>query len=298
VIGVANDQRYKKLRAAMLPLVMTAPACAFVVLFVVIPIFCLGIYSFWTLLPDGTVLHELTWDNWRGLFTGSFYGSVLLDTFRLALVSTVTCALIGYGPAYFMATVDPKWKGPLTLLLFLPSWISYLIRTMSWLPVLGKNGLVNTALMDAGAISEPLPLLYNHFTVYLGLVHYLLPIMILNIYLGLSGVDQTLISAARTLGASSREAFFSVTFPLALQGLSAGCLLCFILTLGTFVTPEILGGPGTLYYGNLVYETILHQLDWPTGSVLAIVIVVLLILLLYIYSRFMGLSSVLRAIKS
>jgi spermidine/putrescine transport system permease protein len=89
-----------------------------------------------------------------------------------------------------------------------------------------------------------------------------------------------------------------VTFPLALPGLSAGCLLCFILSLGTFVTPQILGGPGTTFYGNLVYETILHQLDWPTGAMLSVVIMVLLIALLYVYGRFMGLSTVLRAIKS
>ena len=129
-------------------------------------------------------------------------------------------------------------------------------------------------------------------------MHYLLPIMILNIYLGLATVDPTIVAAARTLGANARQAFLAVTFPLALPGLSAGCLLCFILSLGTFVTPQILGGPGTTYYGNLVYDTILHQLDWPTGAMLSVVIMVLLIALLYVYGRFMGLSTVLRAIKS
>ena len=281
-----------------LPLALMAPALAIIAFYVIVPLVCLGAYSFWTMLPDGTVVRDFSLETWQSLVTDPFYGSVLLDTFQLAFVSTVICVVVGYGPAYLMASAAPRWRGVLTILLFLPSWISYLVRTMSWLPVLGKNGLVNTALLGAGVVEQPLPLLYNHFTVYLGLVHYLLPIMILNIYLGLATVDPTIVAAARTLGANARQAFLAVTFPLALPGLSAGCLLCFILSLGTFVTPQILGGPGTTYYGNLVYDTILHQLDWPTGAMLSVVIMVLLIALLYVYGRFMGLSTVLRAIKS
>jgi spermidine/putrescine transport system permease protein len=295
---MAVTQASSPRQAKVLPLALMLPALTIIGFYVVVPLVCLGAYSFWTMLPDGRVLRDFTLETWQSLFTDSFYVSVLLDTFQLAFVSTVICALIGYGPAYFMASAAPKWRGILTILLFLPSWISYLVRTMSWLPVLGKNGLVNTALLDVGIINQPLPLLYNHFTVYLGLVHYLLPIMILNIYLGLATVDSTIVAAARTLGANARQAFLSVTFPLALPGLSAGCLLCFILSLGTFVTPQILGGPGTTYYGNLVYDTILHQLDWPTGAMLSVVILVLLIALLYVYGRFIGLSTVLRAIKS
>src|SRR5260370_42509545 len=112
-----------------------------------------------------------------------------------------------------MASAAPRWGGVRTILLFLPSWISYLVRTMSWLPVLGKNGVVNTPLLGAGVVEQPLPLLYNHFTVYLGLVHYLLPIIILNTYLGLATDDPATVAAAPAPRAHRRPASLPATAP-------------------------------------------------------------------------------------
>jgi len=285
-------------RAALFPYALSLPALVIVVGLVVIPLLTLGVYSFWSQALDGRIDATFTLKTWATLFEDAFVAGVMFDTFRLAFGTMLICGVVGYGPAYFMTIVSPRWRGILAILLFLPSWISYVVRTMSWIPILGKTGIINTALTASGITSAPLALLYNEFSIYMGLVHYLLPLMILNIYLGLLSVEPSVIAAARTLGANQYETFIRIIFPLSVPGLSAGCLLCFILSLGTFVTPKILGSPGMLFYGNLVYETIVHQIDWPTGAMLSLVIIFLLIALLYIYSRFLNLSTVLRAVKS
>jgi len=283
---------------ALLPAFLLSPALICVFLLILLPLGCLGIYSFWSLGQDGLLSTEFTLSSWIYFFSDPFYVGILLDTFRMSFTTMLISAVIGYGPAYYLASMPPQARGMMIVLLFLPSWISYVVRTMSWLPLLGKNGLLNGLLIDIGLINAPLPMLYTPVAVYLGIVHFQLPLMILNTYIGLQSVDANVISAARTLGANARQAFLTVTFPLAFPGLAAGCVLCFILSLGAFITPLILGGPGTIYYSNLVYETILHQLDWPVGATLSLVLIALLILLLYIYSRLLGFSTILRAMKS
>lgn len=281
-------------RAYATPWSLAAPALCCVAAFVIAPIICVGVYSFWTHLPTGAVRMSFTLANWRELVSDPFYGEILLKTIQMAAVSTVICAVLGYGPAYYLTLLSGRRRNALVLLLFLPSWISYIVRSMSWLHVLGPNGLVNSALHNAGLISSPLPLLYNDFSVYVGIVQYLLPLMIINIYIGLQLIDRNVVDAARTLGASGVQAFWTVTFPLALPGLSAGCLLSFILAIGTYITPMVLGGPGTTYYGNLVYDTVINQQDWPFGATLSLVVVFFLALGLYLYARLAGFSTMFR----
>jgi spermidine/putrescine transport system permease protein len=143
-------------------------------------------------------------------------------------------------------------------------------------------------------VSAPLPLLYNEFSVHIGIIQYLLPLMIINIYIGLQYVDRNVVDAARTLGANPVAAFWKVTFPLALPGLSAGCLLSFILAMGAYITPMILGGPGATFYANLVYETVVQEQDWPFGAVLSLVVVFFLSAGLLLYARLAGLSRMFR----
>jgi spermidine/putrescine transport system permease protein len=288
--GIAGDTRALAWALAM-------PALCFVVAFVLAPILCIGIYSFWTRLATGAVQFSFTLDNWRELFGDSFYALILLRTLRLAAVVTLVCAIVGYGPAYYITLVSPARRAMLVILLFLPSWISYIVRSMSWLPILGKEGLFNSLLLRTGLISEPLPLLYNDFSIYVGLVQFLLPLMIINIYIGLQAVDRKVVDAARTLGANPVQAFLAVTFPLALPGLAAGCLLTFILAMGAYITPIILGGPGTTYYANLVFETFVSHQDWPFGATLSLVIVFFLVAGLAGYAHLAGLSTMFREIR-
>ncbi len=273
---------------------LLAPALCCVAAFVIAPIACVGLYSFWSHLPTGAVRTSFTLANWRELFTDPFYGEILLKTIRMSAVSTVACAVLGYGPAYYLTLQPARRRNAFVLLLFLPSWISYVVRSMSWLHVLGPNGLANTALVGAGIVSSPLPLLYNDFSVYVGIVQYLLPLMIINIYIGLQLIDRNVLDAARTLGASGIQAFWAVTFPLALPGLSAGCLLSFILAMGAYITPMVLGGPGTTYYANIVYDTVINQQDWPLGATLSLVVVFFLALSLYGYARLAGFATMFR----
>lgn len=286
---VANDRR--------LPWLLLTPGLACVALFIIAPILCMGTYSFWTRLPDGTIDQAFTLANWREIFADGFYWEILLKTVRFAFISTLVCAILGYGPAYFLTLQPPSRRGLLVILLLLPSWISYVIRTMSWMPVLGRAGLLNDMLMRLGLIDAPLDILYNDASVYIGMIQFLLPLMMLNIYLGLSGVDQNLVAAARTLGASRWQAFRAVTFPLSLPALSAGCLLCFILAMGTYITPLLLGGPGATYYSRLIYEEVVSQQNWPLGAALSVVIVLMLATFLGLYARFVGLSHMLRGTR-
>lgn len=276
---------------------LVAPALCCVAAFVLVPIVSLGIYSFWSRLPTGAVNYVFTLENWRELFGDLFYATILAKTLRLAAVVTLICALIGYGPAYYITLLPPARRALLITLLFLPSWISYIVRSMSWLPILGKEGLLNSLLVGSGLLAEPLPLLYNDFSVTVGMVQFLLPLMIVNIYIGLQAVDPKLVDAARTLGATDMQAFFAVTFPIAWPGLAAGCLLTFILAMGAYITPLILGGPGATFYANLVFETFVSHQDWPFGATLSLVIIFFLAAGLVGYARLAGLSTMFREVR-
>ena len=276
---------------------LLTPALFCVVAFVLAPILCIGLFSFWTRLPTGAVAYTLTLANWRELLGDPFYWIVLAKTLRLAAGVTLICAIVGYGPAYYITLMPPARRAMLIILLLLPSWISYIVRSMSWLPILSKEGLLNTLLLRLGLTAEPLPLLYNDFSVYVGMVQFLLPLMIINIYIGLQAVDPKIVEAARTLGATPTQAFLAVTFPLALPGLAAGCLLTFILAMGAYITPLILGGPGTTFYANLVFETFVSHQDWPFGATLSLVIIVFLVAGIAGYARLAGLSTMFRELR-
>lgn len=288
--GMAGDTR-------TLGWALVLPALCCVIAFVLVPILSIGIYSFWTRLPTGAVQLSFTLHQWQELFGDPFYLTILLKTLRLAAVVTLICVVIGYGPAYYITLVSPSRRALLIVLLFLPSWISYIVRSMSWLPILGKEGLFNSLLIRSGIISEPLPLLFNDFSIYVGLVQFLLPLMIINVYIGLQAVDRKVVEAARTLGATPLQAFLAVTFPLALPGLAAGCLLTFILAMGAYITPQILGGPGTTYYANLVFESFVSHQDWPFGATLSLVIIFFLIAGLVGYAKLAGLSTMFREVR-
>ena len=261
-------------------------------LFLVAPIVFIVIYSFWLRTAEGLDVPAFQFDNWVAVLQDRYYWLGLYSTFKTSLITTAACAVIGYPTAYFLARIRFNNKALLLFLLFLPFWISYIIRTMAWISVLGKTGAVNTVLMWSGLIAEPLKLLYNDFSVVMGLVYFLVPYMIINVYVSLDGIDRNLEASARTLGCSAWQSFREVTLPLSLPGLGAGCMLCFVLAAGSYVTPRLLGGPDTLFFPDLIYEAIISQLDWPTGAVLSVILLISLGLLVAVYNRFMSLSDI------
>jgi spermidine/putrescine transport system permease protein len=273
---------------------LAAPTVILLVLLMLLPIAVMAVYTFFTFVTAGIEESTLTFANWQEFLSDSYYHRFLLKTVRVGIVTAAICALLGYFPAYFIWATNFRHKWLLLLLLIVPFWISFTIRTFSWIHILGEQGLINATLLHFGLISEPLRLLYTEGAVIMGLVHFLLPYMILNVYVSLEGIDRSLILAARSMGCTNAQAFREVTLPLSLPGLAAGLLLCFVLAAGSYVTPQLLGGPRDALFGNLIYDTIMGQLNWPLGATLSIVLFVLLGLVAVAYSRYMGLSQIMK----
>ena len=277
-------------REARQPWILLSPALVSVVLLLVVPLMFIVVYSFWLRSAVGADTPGFFLDNWQKVLSDRFYRDILLNTLKIAAITTALCAILGYPAAYFIARSRGN-KLVLLVLLMLPFWISYIIRTMSWINILGISGALNGALMWLGLTSQPIQMLYNETTVILGLVHFLLPFMILNIYVSLEGIDRNLEDAAASLGAARWQGFWAVTLPLSLPGLAAGGLLCFVLAAGTYITPVILGGPRDAMFANLVFEAIIRQLNWPLGSALSLMLLAVLGALVLIYNRYLGMSQ-------
>jgi len=282
-------------REARQPWILLSPALAAVALLLFVPLAFILVYSFWLRTATGADQVGFYLDNWTEALTDPFYRDILLNTLKIAAITTVVCALMGYPAAYFIARSKGN-KALLLLLLMLPFWISYIIRTMSWINILGVSGAFNSALLAVGIVDEPIQMLYNEATVILGLVHFLLPFMVLNVYVSLEGIDTTLEDAASSLGATRWQGFLEVTLPLSLPGLAAGGLLCFVLGAGTYITPLVLGGTTDAMFANLVFEAIITQLDWPLGSALSLMLLVILGALVLTYNHFLGLGQLMKGL--
>ncbi len=277
-------------REARQPWILLSPALTAVTFLLFVPLLFIVVYSFWLSSATGADIPALSLANWREALTDAFYRDILLGTLKIAGITTLVCALMGYPAAYFIARSEGN-KAILLLLLILPFWISYIIRTMSWINILGVSGALNWLLMTLGITAEPVQMLYNETTVILGLVHFLLPFMVLNVFVSLDGIDTNLEDAATSLGATRWQAFLQVTLPLSLPGLAAGGLLCFVLGAGTYITPMVLGGPRDAMFANLVYEAIITQLNWPLGSALSLMLLIVLGALVLIYNRYLGMAQ-------
>ncbi|MBK0397858.1 ABC transporter permease [Limibaculum sp. M0105] len=282
-------------REARQPWILLTPAVSAVLLLLFVPLAFIAVYSFWLRTATGADQVGFYLDNWREALGDAFYRDILLNTLKIAAITTVFCALMGYPAAYFIARSRGN-KAILLLLLMLPFWISYIIRTMSWINILGVSGAVNSALMALGVITEPIQMLYNEATVILGLIHFLLPFMVLNVYVSLEGIDETLEDAACSLGATRWQTFLEVTLPLSLPGLAAGGLLCFVLAAGTYITPLVLGGPTDAMFANLVFEAIITQLNWPLGSALSLMLLAVLGALVLLYNRYLGMAQLMKGL--
>lgn len=282
-------------REARQPWILLFPALSAVTLLLFVPLLFILVYSFWLRTATGADVAGFYLDNWQEALSDPFYRDILISTLRIAAITTVACALMGYPSAYFIARSQGN-KAVLLLLLMLPFWISYIIRTMSWINILGVSGAFNSALLALGIIDEPIQMIYNEVTVILGLVHFLLPFMILNIFVSLDGIDTNLENAANSLGATRWQAFLQVTLPLSLPGLAAGGLLCFVLGAGTYITPLVLGGPRDAMFANLVFEAIITQLNWPLGSALSLMLLAVLGALVMIYNRYLGMAQLMKGL--
>lgn len=276
---------------------LLSPALSAVFLLLVVPVCFIVVYSFWLRAPTGADIPAFQFGNYAKFFADFFYPSILIRTIRVSLETVAICLVMGYIPAYFFYQSKTKYKAVLLLLIMLPFWVSFIIRTMSWVNILGDTGLFNHLMIKFGILSSPLPMLYNEGSVILGLVQYLLPFMILNVYVSLEGIDKSLHEAAQSLGCTEWQAFKEVTLPLSLPGISAGCLLVFVLTAGTYLSPMILGGPGNDMIANLIFKRVIGTLDWPFGSAISVILLSLLGVIVYTYNRYLGISQIFKSLQ-
>ncbi|MCB1693398.1 MAG: ABC transporter permease subunit [Pseudomonadales bacterium] len=224
-------------------------------------------------------------DNFRFLLDDEIYVLSYLNSLKLAAISTLIALLIGYPMALAIARMPESIRSFMLLLVILPSWTSFLIRIYAWIGLLKNNGLINHLLMSIGVIDEPIVMLHTNFAIYVGIVYGYLPFMILPIYANLVKLDLRLIEAAQDLGARPARVFFSITLPLSLSGIFAGCFLVFIPSVGEFIIPDLLGGPDTLMIGKTLWQEFFTNRDWPVASAIAVVMLAILMVPIYIYRR-------------
>ncbi len=228
---------------------------------------------------------QVTFDNYLFLFEDSFYATIYLSSIKIAAIATFLCLLLGYPMAYFIARQRPGLRNLLLLAVILPFWISFLLRVYAWVGLLNNHGIINNALMALGVIDQPLPLIYNDFAVYIGIVYSYLPFMILPLYASLERLDLDLHDAAADLGAKRWQVFVDVTLPMSAPGILAGCLLVFIPAIGEFVIPALLGGSDTLMIGRTLWDEFFGNRDWPVASAVAVVLLLILVLPMMWFQR-------------
>ncbi|WP_222439267.1 ABC transporter permease [Sporosarcina sp. BP05] len=227
---------------------------------------------------DGFTLQYLS-----HIFTTPVYLKVLWLTVKIALIVTFCALIFAYPVAYMLVrTESGLWKKVIFAAVLIPFWISLLVRTYAWTILLQKNGAINKLLLELGIINEPLDLLYNTTGVVIGMTHILLPYMILSLYSVMEGIDQRLLQAAQGMGARPWKAFIQIFLPLSLPGVLAGSLLVFVMGLGYYITPALLGGAGTPMISMLIESNINTTLNWHLASALSLVLFVATLLLLLI----------------
>ena len=227
---------------------------------------------------DGTVQLTLHLSNYLFLLSDSLYANAYLNSIKVAAISTLIALIIGYPMAYAIARAPEKWRNILLMLVILPFWTSFLLRVYAWIGFMKSNGVINNVLMALGIIDDPLVMLQTDFAVYVGIVYTYLPFMILPLYTNLVKLDSALLEASADLGARPARTFVSITLPLSLPGILAGSLLVFIPAIGEFVIPALLGGPGTLMIGRVLWDEFFGNRDWPIASAVAFAMLLVVVI--------------------
>jgi putative spermidine/putrescine transport system permease protein len=261
------------------------PAAIFLVLFFLAPLAIMTLRSV-TDPPDAGL------SNYARFFEQEAYLRVLTNTLWIAVISTITCLVIGYPYAYLMTIVPGRIAGLLLIAVLLPFWSSLLVRTFAWQVVLRDTGIINRFLIDLGVITEPLTLIRTTAGVIVGMSHILLPFMVLPIWAVMRRIDPEYGRAAANLGASPARAFLRVFVPLTMSGVLAGCLLVFVLALGFYITPALLGGLRDQMISQLIVQQIQQRLDWGFGTAMSVLLMLVTFIILLIASRAVRLRDV------
>jgi len=265
---------------------LLAPGMFWLIVFFLVPILIMLAYSFMPRGIYGGVDPGFTLEHYARFFD-PLYLDVLQRTFLWSVACTLICLLLGYPVAFLIARAG-RWQHLLLLLVVLPFWTSFLVRTFAMIFLLRDTGLINDWLLRLGLTREPLTILYTPAAVMVGLVYGFLPFMILPVYASLEKLDSSLLEAAEVLGARPSARFWRVTLPLSMPGVIAGSLLVFIPALGSFLTPDLLGGGKQMMIGNLVQNQFSAARNWPFGSAASFIVMVLVLVAVLIYLRIRG----------
>ncbi|NGQ97434.1 ABC transporter permease [Brevibacillus sp. SYP-B805] len=263
---------------------LSVPALLWLAFFFLIPLLLVIALSFLERGTYGQVVYAFTLNNYSRI-ADPLYGEVLLETLAVSLLTTFLTLLIGYPLAYHIARLERGWQHTWLLLVMMPFWINFLVRSYAWVVILRSQGVINTLLLSLGLIDQPLSLLYNSAAVLLGMVYALLPFMVLPVYVSLEQLDRRKLEAAYDLGASPWRAFWHITLPLTKSGVVTGSILVFVSSIGMFVVPDVMGGAKSALIGNVIQNQFLSARDWPFGSALSIVLMLLSVMLIFLYFR-------------
>ena len=268
------------------------PGVAGLGLFVAGPLLAMVLATFWTSSVDGMV-PAWNLDNYRKVLSDPIFARLLFKSLRIAVAVTVIILVAGYPLAYVIARKSSRYKHLLLLLVFIPYWISYVIRSYAWYPILGKEGAINYALTVVGFTGRPVDLfLFNEFSVHLGLVSVFMPFAVVPICLSLERISQTYLEAAADLGARPARSFLYVVLPLSLPGLLGGGLMVFILTIGAYVTPQLLGGPSGIMMGNIIADQFGATFNWTWGGMLSVAMMAVTLAVIGLISRRLRITKI------
>ena len=264
---------------------LSMPSLLAILIVVFLPILWLSSLSFYN------VAGALSMENYVRIFESDLYRRTFVVTFQISVSVTVICVLLGYPLCYWLSKMTDRKAAILMVFVLVPFWTSVLVRTYAWLVLLQRNGIINSTLMSLDVIEEPLQLAHNLTGSIIGMVHIMLPFLILPLYATMRSIDTDLVRAAVGLGSSPRKAFWHVFFPMSLPGLSAGIVLVFILSLGFYVTPALLGGGRVQMLAQRIESTITIYSNWGAASALGVVLLLLALVMIWLMNRVFGLDK-------
>jgi putative spermidine/putrescine transport system permease protein len=264
-------------RDIALPLLLLGPAAVWTLIFFVAP---LSVMIWRSFQRDGLSLFY-----YRKLFSVSLYLDVMLTTFQISLIVTAGCLLLGYPVAYLICTARPRVRAVVLLLVIVPYWLDYIVRSYSWMVLLGRTGIVNRTLMGLGLTAQPITLLFTIWSVAIGMIQILLPLTVLTLFATMHGIDRRLLQAAAIHGAPPWRAFARVFFPLSLPGVYGACLLTFVTAMGFYITPALLGGRKQTMISQLIATLSNELLDWSLASAASALLLLLSVLIVLLYNR-------------
>ena len=262
-----NIKTRRKTMKKRIPYVFLFPGIVLLIFFLMMPLLSV----LWpTIFPDGFSLSAYT-----AFFQDEYYIEILIRTIRIALIATFVCILLVVPTAYFISRCSARWKVILIAISIFPILTNSVVRSFAWINILGKNGVINNLLMSLGVIDEPISMLYTEFSVLIGTIYLFLPIMIMTLVGVMDHIDNDMMEAAESLGASKLKAFIKVVLPMSVPGILTGAVLVFTGALTAYTTPQLLGGNKSLVLATLIYQRAMTLNDWVGAGVIAAVMIII-----------------------